>query len=211
MALDNYDNLKEAIKDFSHRNDITTRLDDFIQLAEQEMYANQVEPLRIRDMEQTSSSDTSTSVRTLALPTGFEQIRSITIDDKSSDAQPYELLYRTPETLPISNAAGTPVFFSVTSQIEFERVPDAVYNIDIIYFGSLTGLSDANTTNAVLTNYPSIYLSGALWALYQWSMQLDLADYHYNRFIGAIKGANLSTDLGRHGPAPTIAFDGEVV
>ena len=211
MALDTYANLKDAIQDFSHRNDVETRLDDFIDLAEQEMYSNQVEPLRIRDMEQTSSSDTSTSVRTLALPAGYEQIRSITIDDKSADAQVFELSYRTPETLPISSAAGAPGFFTVTSQIEFERVPDAVYNVDIIYFGSLTALSDANTTNAVLTNFPSVYLYGALWALNQWTMQLELSDYYYNKFIGAIKGANMSTDLGRHGPAPAMVFDGVIV
>ena len=211
MALDNYDNLKAAIEDYSHRNDIKNKIDDFLLIAEQEMYSNTIEPLRIREMEQTASTDTTTSSRYIALPSGFEQMRSIKIDDKSADAPSYDLCQVTPTVMVIETSAGMPSSFVVTSQIEFNRTPDAVYNVDIIYHGSLTPLSDTNSTNAVLTSYPSIYLYGALWALYQWSMQLDLSDYYYNKFMLSIRGANNSNELGNYGPAPFVSFDGAIV
>ena len=212
MALDTFDNLKAKIIDQSHRNDLTPdRLSDFIQQAEQEFYSNSVEPLQIRDIEQTSSQDTAADSNVLALPTGYKSMRSILIDDKSTDAQQYELTYRTPETMPRSSASGTPVFFTVTDQIEFDRPCDAVYNVEIKYFGKLTALSDAATTNDILTNYPNMYLFGALWALHQWAVMPDLAEYYYGKFINSIRGANNADALGRHGPSPTIDYDGAVI
>ena len=212
MPLDTFDNLKAKIVDQSHRNDLTPdRLADFIRQAEQQFYANDIEPLQIRDIEQTSSQDTIIDSDTLVLPSGYQSMRSILIDDKSTDAQQYELTYLPPEVLVKDSASGTPSCFAVTSQIEFDRPCDAVYNVEIKYFGKLTPLSDAATTNDILTNFPNIYLFGALWALHQWAVMPDLAEYYYNQFVRAIRGANNADALGRHGPAPTIAYDGVVV
>lgn len=212
MALNNFDNLKSKIIDQSHRNDLTPdRLADFILQAEQEFYANSVEPLQIRDIEQTSNQDTVIGSGVLALPSGYQSMRSILIDDKTTDAQQYELTYLPPEVLVKDSASGTPSSFAVTNQIEFDRPCDAVYNVEVKYFGKLTGLSDAATTNDILTNFPNVYLFGALWALHQWAVMPDLAQYYYTQFINAIRGANNADVLGRHGPAPTIAYDGVVV
>lgn len=212
MALNNFDNLKAKIIDQSHRNDLTPdRLADFILQAEQEFYANSVEPLQIRDIEQTSNQDTVIDSGALSLPSGYQSMRSILIDDKSTDAQQYELTYLPPELLVKDSASGTPSSFAVTNQIEFDRPCDAVYNVEITYFGKLTGLSDAATTNDILTNFPNVYLFGALWALHQWAVMPDMAEYYYDKFISAIRGANNADVLGRHGPAPTIAYDGVVV
>ena len=85
MALNNFDNLQSKIIDQSHRNDLTPdRLADFIRQAEQEFYANAIEPLQIRDIEQTSNQDTVVDSGALALPSGYQSMRSILIDDKSS-------------------------------------------------------------------------------------------------------------------------------
>jgi len=212
MALNNFDNLKSKIIDQSHRNDLTPdRLEDFIQQAEQEFYANSIEPLQIRDIEKTSNQDTVVDSGVLALPSGYQSMRSILIDDKSTGAQRYELTYLAPELRAKDSASGTPSCFTVTDQIEFNRPCDAVYNVEIKYFGKLTGLSDAATTNDILTNFPNMYLFGALWALHQWAVMPDMAEYYYGKFINSIRGANNADSIGRHGPAPTIEYDGIVV
>lgn len=212
MALDSFDNLKAKISDQSHRNDLTPdRLADFIKQAEQSMYNNPIESLEIREFETITNTDTVADSNVIALPSGYLSMRSIKIDDKSTDAQQYELTYTAPETLFKDPASGTPSYFTVTNQIEFNRPADAVYNVEIKHLASLTALSDANTTNGILTNYPNIYLFGALRSLNQWAERFDLAEYYYAEFIKEIRGANKQNWLGRYGPAPSIVYDGPIV
>ncbi len=211
MALNNYSNLKAAVQDWSHRNDVANKMDDFILIAEQEMYNNSVEPLIVREQELRATADTGTTDRFLALPDGFNSMRRLLIDDKSTDAQQLELTYYSPEVLPVSSTAGMPCAFTVTSQIVFDRVPDAVYNVEMQYFGTPTALSAANPTNDILTNYPTIYLSGCLWALFRWAQDQESAASAYGDFIRAIQGANNADDQGRYGPAPFMRIEGTVV
>ena len=211
MPFSNYQQLQTAIIQQSHRGDISTKVPDFIQLAEQEMLANPVEPLSVRDFETSLSVDTGTSDRFLALPTGYLKFRRILIDDKSTDPVQFEVKYRTPEVLNISNRSGMPEFFTVTNQIEFNRIPDSVYNVDFQYYAEFTPLSDANPTNSVLTEFPSIYLHGAMWALKQYTVEFDEAQYYYGQFINSIRGANLKDEQGRYGPAPVLRTEGVIV
>ncbi len=204
MALDTYSSLKTTVQDWSHRNDVANRMDEFILIAEQEMFNNRIEPLEVREQEFRTELDTGTTTRFLPLPTGFNSFRRILIDDKTTDSDQFELKFLTPEVLPISSRSGMPRYFTVTSQIEFDRVPDAIYNIDMQYFGTPTPLSDANPTNDILTNYPTIYLAGCLWALYRWAKDNESALVAYDDFIGAIRGANKADILGRFGPAPVM-------
>jgi hypothetical protein len=54
-------------------------------------------------------------------------------------------------------------FYSMTTGI-IELVPPAVddITIDMVYYGKIPALSDANTTNWLLTKAPDVYLYGAL-------------------------------------------------
>ena len=211
MALDTYSDLKTTVQDWSHRNDVASRMDDFILIAEQEMFNNRIEPLIVREQELRASADTTTTSRFIALPDGFNRMRRLLIDDKTTDADQLEIRFYTPEVLPISSRTGRPFAFTVTSQLEFDRVPDAVYNIEMQYFGTPTPLSAANPTNDILTNYPTIYLAGSLWALYRWAKDTESAAGAYADFIGAIRGANLADKLGRYGPAPIMRNERAVV
>src|SRR5690554_5436452 len=96
MAISNYEELKVAVADWAHRGDLTTRLDDFIALAEAEMLSNPLEPLRVRAEEVTETAKTSTATRFMALPERFKEMRSISII--LSD-RPVDVRYRAPEQL----------------------------------------------------------------------------------------------------------------
>lgn len=206
MAIDSYDNLKAAIVDWSHRNDITPdRLDQFIDLAEEGMFSSPLMPLELRQMETKSELTASTSSRLLALPSDYLEMRRLKVNLSGGD---YDIQYLTPEQLPITGASGIPKFFTVTDQIEFDRTPDTAYTIEIQYYAKPTALSDANTTNVILANHPKIYLHGVLSNLYQWAMQNDLAEYHENKFQAAIRGANKQYKRGRYGPSPKIRIEG---
>jgi len=206
MSLDNYANLKEEIIDWSGRDDMDLLIDTFIDMAEQEMYANVVEPLKLRDGEVLTAFSTNTSDRFVALPTGYQSMRKVRI--QIVDGESYEMRYRTPGQLNIKSSVGMPQFFTVTDQIEFDRVSDQVYAGEFQYFQEFTALSSSNTINAVLTKFPTIYLFGALWALKLKAEEPQAADGYYQRFINAIKGANNKHELGRYGPSPVMRIEG---
>jgi hypothetical protein len=199
MSLTTYLGLRDAIESWSHRNDVASRLDDFIDLAESEM----LKWLRIRDMETRSAA--VTSGRYLSLPTDFLEMRRLRM---ISGAQYFELLQSTPEGMYITQDSGMPKLFTITSAIEFDRTPDSAYTVEMQYYGKPDAISSTNTTNAILTRYPSIYLFGALWALYQWTLQEDKSEYFYSKFMAAVNSANREDKKGRHGPAPAMRYGG---
>lgn len=208
MALDTFENLKLEIIDWSHRGDVDLKINTFIQLAESEMYANQIEPLKIRSEETlaTATMDSTTPSRFVALPDGFQSMRKLSL--QIVNGENFEINYRTPSQLRIRSDAGQPCFFTVTSQLEFDRFPDIDYALEIQYIKEFTALSTANPTNTVLTDHPTIYLFGALWALNNWAEKEQDAARYFNQFIGAIRGANKKADVGRYGPSPVMTVDG---
>lgn len=206
MSLDTYANLKKEIIDWSHRDDLDLKIDTFIDLAESEMLANKVEPLQLRSEETLSAFATNTTDRFAALPTGYQSSRKLRIQIVNGES--YELRFRTPSQLNIKSHTGLPQFFTVTDQIEFDRVSDQVYAGEIQYYQDFTALSSSNATNDVLTNFPTIYLFGALWALRKHTNEPQAAAGFYQDFIGAIRGANKKDKLGRYGPAPIMRVEG---
>lgn len=205
MALDTFADLKTQIIDFSHRNDISNRVEDFIALAEEAMYANPDFPLQLRQMETRAEAITDNGTRFVALPDGFITMRrlKLNIGGGSCDVQ-----YMAPDQMFIQSASGQPKFFTVTSQLEFDRVPDSEYIVDMQYSAIPTPLSDDNQTNIVLTNHASAYLYGGLWVAFGWANDNENEAKYLAKFLGTIKGINKRYKLGRYGPAPKMRVEG---
>lgn len=194
MALDTYTNLKASIRNWSHRNDQPDSLiDDHIRLAETAMW----QLLEIRDMSARSTASMG-ATRFLALPDNFIKMRRLSI---LSGNRVIDLKYATPESMHVVSTTSQPSLFTVTTQLEFDRVPDSTYTVEMTYFKELTALSDSNTTNAVLTRFPDVYLSGALHYLYKWGNFDQEAQSYLVQFSDAIKRANKQDRKGRYGPA----------
>ncbi len=202
MALDTVQNLRAAVKRQSHRNDIDdAQVNDFIDQAESEIYANEFDILRVREMDTRSTATTSTTVRFLELPDNFLEMRRLSILLGSGDTP--DVTFRAPNQI-IVRPSGRPKFFTVTSQLEFDRIPDTAYDVEMQYYQSAEPLTDLAPTNFVLTTYPNIYLYGTLWALFLWTMDEQRATYYRNLFLGAIRGANKGTLKGTYGPTPSM-------
>lgn len=203
MALDNFDNLKKEIIDYSHRNDLGTKIDTFIQLAENAMYSNEVEVLTVRSMEIVSTA--LTAGQYLSLPDNFESARSVRI---VTDSGTGELRYQAPEQMYKQPATGRPKFFTIVgNELQFGRIPDAEYTIEIQYYRKAIPLSDDNTVNEILTAHPSLYLYGALAQLFAFAQDDAQAAKYGQLFISHIKGANKADKKGRYGPAPSLSLD----
>ena len=199
MSLDTFDNLKLEIVDFSHRGDIDLKVDTFIELAEQEMFANPDEILRVRGQE--TRLETTTSGQFLTLPADYQSMRSIKLVTGGGDV---EVIYRAPAQLKLIPGTGQPTFFTVTDRIEFNRPPDTDYDIVLQYFAIPAPLTADNQTNAILDTFPSVYLFGALKQVFLFAVDTEEAAKYHDLFISAIRGANKKDKQGRYGPAPAM-------
>lgn len=201
MAISTYNELKTAIERWSKRTDALSVIDDFIDLAE----ADIARELRIRDMEARATASAPTSDRFLELPTSFLQMRKMRL---YTGSQQYDLMYRVPESLNVKTAAGIPTDYTVTSQIEFNRTPDTAYTVEMHYYRSLTPLSAAAPTNAILTRYPNVYLYGSLFHFGLWARDDKMIEQYAALFQGALREANTSDRKGRHGAAKAMRIEG---
>jgi hypothetical protein len=206
MALNNFDNLKASIRQRSRNKEVQDAdVEDYILQAEAEMYHNSMAPLRVRSMESRQTASASTSTRFLELPTDFLQMRALHLVLSGGNE---DVRYMAPEQMAVNGQSGKPRYFTITTQIEFDKTPDSTYTIEMSLLKKVAALSDANTTNDILTLAPNIYLFGSLWALFQEYQEMDLSEYYYGKFIGAIEGLNKSDRRGRYGPAPKIRIEG---
>ena len=203
MALTNFDELYKSIVDWSHRGDLGEKIADFVALTENAMYSNDAEVLTVRSMETISTA--LTAGQYLSLPDNFESARSVRLvtDDGGG-----ELRFQAPEQMRKRVTGGRPSFFTVVgNEIQFDKVPDSEYTIEIQYYRKSTPLTEANQTNDILTNHPNIYLYGALAQAFSYSQDDQQASKYIQLFIGAIKGANKADKKGRYGPAPSMSVE----
>jgi len=208
MSLANFEELKKEVIAWSHREDTGIRVETFIQLAETQMLSNPVEPLQLRGNETLAPFSTSITTRFVALPDGFLFARKIRI--QIVNGQSHELRFVPPINLQVRDHAGLPTFYTVTDQIEFDRISDIIYTGEIQYTKEFTPLSDDNPVNNVLTDHPDIYLFGTLAALFKHAQDEEQAASYYGQFIQSIKASNDKDNLGRYGPAPVMRIEGSV-
>ena len=159
MAIGTFAQLKTATANWLDRRDLTSRIPEFITLAEARF--NRV--LRIRDMEVVSTSiSTSAGTREYSLPTRFVQMKEfhLTTDPLTP------LAYITPEMMTRMQAGSSKskpqVYTIIADNVRLGPNPDAVYTTSMLYYQAFAALSDAATTNDMLTNNPDVYLYGTL-------------------------------------------------
>jgi len=159
MSLDTYSNLKTSIANHLDRDDLSDYIDDFIDLAE-EMHRGPVDEGGVRCLEQISRESFTVDARQKDFPTGYLEpinFRLLTTPVTDLTHVNYHELNRHR-----SETTGKPEYYTIGGEFEFNKSPDSSYSGEIIFFKEETALSDSNTTNNILTNYPSLYLYGAL-------------------------------------------------
>ena len=200
MSATNYDDLQKQIIDWSHRNDLGTKIPDFISLAEDAMYYNSVEVLTIRAIETTTLLTHTGKV--IDLPDNFESARKVSLDTEHG-----ELTFQAPEQMKVEPSTGKPKFYTIIgNQIELDRVPDTNYSLELSYFKKADSLSDTVQTNEILDKHSSIYLYGSLAQLFAFAQDDQQSAKYGQLFMGAIRGANKASKKGRYGTTPSMSL-----
>jgi len=159
-TITNYSNLQTTIADFLNRDDLTSVIPTFIQLAEAQMNRD----LRHWRMEVRASGQQSAGDAYMQIPSDWiETIRFHITDDGTS---PLDLMSRKAiedKRAGNENMSGTPRYYThADSQFELYPTPNEDTNTELLYFAKIPSLSDSNTTNWLLEDAPDVYLYGAL-------------------------------------------------
>jgi hypothetical protein len=162
MALSTFTELKDAVADWLDRSDLTTRIPDFIALAEARINRE----IRIRPMEVRSTMTTTAGNQYFNLPGGYIQMRNIQLN--TNPTTPLE--YITPEMLDRlygSSTTGKPRAYTlIGDEIQLAPIPDSAYTLEMAFYEKFTALGDGTsgtvTSNWLTTNAPDILLYGAL-------------------------------------------------
>ncbi len=160
MTLSTYDGLRHEIQVYLDREDLWEQTRTFIRLAE----ARHARELRIREMMRRAQAPVSS--RYIGLPVRFEQMRTLYLLEN----------HRTPlkevsanEMMKLSRESeGTPRYFSVHNEIEFDRKPAEEMTVEMQYWARPEPLSDDNPTNTILQRAPDLYLYGSLLEAEPW-------------------------------------------
>jgi len=155
MAITTYAELKSSIANWLNRDDLTAVIPDFIALAEAQIARD------IRHWRQEKRVTTSVNEQYENLPNDWLEMIQIQLTAGGSlqAISASELQGRKEASL----IANKPKYYRLTSdQIEFYPAPDQPYEASMQYYARVPALSDAETFNWILTEYPDIYLYGAL-------------------------------------------------
>lgn len=154
MALSNYTELKAAVAQWMRRADLTAEIPDYITLAEKKI----VKILKIRGQETETTLTPNSGDSTVALPSDYGS--PIALWNALSDR--IKINQVMPEALEYDDTPGTPDYWAVDgANIRFDCRLDGAIPFAFRYVKTFE-LSDVNPTNFILTEWPDVYLYGAL-------------------------------------------------
>ena len=153
-----YTSLKSSIADFLNRDDLTSVIPTWIELAEADFNR------RIRHYEMEGRASAEIDTQYSARPSDWlETIRFQIIDggtfpiELASNAQIMEMRRN------VSNVAGRPAYYAfVDGQFEVFPTPNQAYTSELIYYGKIPSLSGSLATNWLLGAHPDAYLYASL-------------------------------------------------
>ncbi len=195
----NYAELKVLIADYLHRTDIDNISETWIELAEARIYRQLRSPEMVDFQDITFNSDNE------PLPTGYVGMRQVLFSGARS---PYALQSVGLHALPrFQGSTGTGVrpLVYATEGLRISIAPVGVGDVvSLTYYRALPALQSTQT-NAMLDNYPQLFLYGALveGAVFTQDQQLGVA--YLQLFDTELARITVSNEWSRHGEAPTMS------
>ena len=194
----NYGDLKTQLATDSARTDLTTEIPGFIRRCEG-LIRRELQAMSI-----TTTLDESDRVSggTYTLPTGLQQIRSISTATGSPALMDVALEKVSLYALRGLSTQADPWWFAErdANNVEIRGTPDTDTVFTIEYLGYPTALSDDSDTNSLLTNHESLYIEGSLYYLFKRTQDRELANDALDNFYNVLN--KLNEQYGRkHGGA----------
>lgn len=189
MALDSYTNLKTTLAAFLDRTDLSSYLDDFIDVAE----AMHARDIRIREM--IVRDAITVDDRQEAVPAGVLEVISLRLLTTPVTVLEFVNLHEMNRWR--QEVTGKPSRFTIHEEIEFDVEPAETYSGEIIYYGAVTALSGSTASNAILAKAPDLYLYGSLLAASQFVRDSEAMQWWGSLYGNARDSVNARARAGR--------------
>lgn len=200
----NYGELKQAVIDDAHRQDLLSIVFRFIRQCEGMIRRDLIGmPLRssISEINKTASGRYS-------LPAGFLQMRSLTLFDRQGDA----LQQVAPAQIKrLSSSSPTHQFCIYgNNAIELRGYPGVLDIFEMTYYGTPAALVSNSDENDLLTNHETLYMAGSKFFLYLHTQDRELAADELDIFNSVVTKLNdqISRKIGGASIAPSYNFSG---
>jgi hypothetical protein len=197
MTISTYSELKSAVASYLARDDLTSQIPTFIQMAE----ARLSRTLETRSQERRARATFPANDEFISLPTDLRALRSLRIPGTPTRT----LEYKSPEDLfshyP-NSATGTPQAYTVIGcEIALRPVQTTATEVELIYGESIASLSSGSEsgTNTILTRHPDAYLYGALAQAYIFLQDEAKAQFYDQALSRSIEEIRDDTNKSRYG------------
>jgi hypothetical protein len=203
-----YDGLAQAVKTWCARSDTTfsNQIPTFVAFMEQRLYSGSGEgpsdplfcdPLNAPEQETTATVSLTDGVGTM--PSDVVTLRTIT---RANDMVGLEFM--SPRQWAVKDAdldTGDPAFYTIEGT-SLKVTPSYTGDLSLFYYKRFTTIGPENTSGALLTAYPLIYLSGTLFEAFSFMQEPELAVQHFARYRAHVAGINTSANQRRFGGGP---------
>lgn len=153
LAFDSYAALKTAIADWMNRSDLTGSIPAMVALAEARM-RRKLEPLY---------NETGVAITTVGgvadLPSDFGTGERLIFEDRGYTIPRYSSL--NVADLDLDTSAAQPYGYTIENS-QIRMWPSCDVTLKLLYRPVFVGLSDANTSNDVLSMFPDAYFFGSM-------------------------------------------------
>lgn len=156
MSIASYSDLTTAAANWANRADLTSRIPEFIALAEAKMNRR----LRTIDMV-TKNATFSITGEYVAVPTSFGGVKTFYLNTAAKAV----LEWATDDYITNNFPSGTgqPEVYNVQgSNFRFGPTPGATYSSTLVYYLAVPALTGSATTNWMITSHPDAYLYGVM-------------------------------------------------
>lgn len=197
MAISTYSELQTAVSNWLAGQVDSDRIPEFIALAEAEMSR----VLYDNSAEKRAQTDTTADEPRVSLPGDCRKVRVLRLADTSGGA----LSYMAPAIFDRLSTTGTgqPSIYTIEANaLRLSPVPDDAYTLEIVYQQGVEALSDANTSNDILSRHPDAYLHGALMQGFDYLMDENRAAKSRQRFSELMAEIALEAERTRFGGTP---------
>lgn len=197
MSVQTYNELRAQLKRWTRRQDIDDIFDTAIELVENEIYTGK-SPLRVTELIATATDDCVIDDRTMPIPSGFIEMIKIEIEADATHTYPLEFI--NVSDMPTVVDSLRPRRYTLTDTLIFDTSPDDDYTVNFTYFKRFDKLTETNSTNTLLQNYPNLYFFGLQAVIFDYAGEPDLAQIKKAQFDADISGANHKFKTGSFGP-----------
>lgn len=191
--------LKTSLANWANRTDLsTTEIPEAIALAERRFSRSIFLP------EQESETTLTATTEVVSLPSDLVSISDVYLNtDPRTYLEPMPL--PTLRTTYSAQTTGKPQNYAIRGEsMVLGPAPDTSYTIKLAYFAKFAALGSGQTTNALLTDHPDVYIHGALAELYLLLYDTERANLHEAKRDELVAEINLATTKRQSGTPTRI-------